>query len=230
LRKALFAILLVGAAFAGGAAMNGPGLERIKAALRARLAPPEPTAPAPDLARAKGPPEDVPAAPLPPLVPSGRTAPPPVASTPRPPDPVLGRAGLAPERPTIAVAPPPPRSEARPIELVGPDPSPSPPGPPKADARTSDPAVAAAMTTASRSEPPARDWADLRRRMRDLGVSRYEIDGEPGGRARFRCLIPLAGRRAVGQQFEGEGDDDFQAAEAALRRVALWKATEMAPP
>ena len=95
-----------------------------------------------------------------------------------------------------------------------------------AEARTADPAVAAA----SRSEPPARDWADLRRRMRGLGISRYEVDGEPGGRARFRCLIPLAGRRAVAQQFEGEGDDDFQAAEAALRRVALWRATEMAPP
>ena len=66
--------------------------------------------------------------------------------------------------------------------------------------------------------------------MRALGISRYEVDGEPGGRVRFRCLIPLAGRRAVGQQFEGEGDDDFQAAEAALRRVALWRATEMAPP
>jgi hypothetical protein len=69
-------------------------------------------------------------------------------------------------------------------------------------------------------------WAAVRRRLRDLGVSRYWVEGEPNGPARFRCVIPLAGQRAVGQQFEGEGDDDLQAAEAALRRVALWRATQ----
>jgi hypothetical protein len=65
--------------------------------------------------------------------------------------------------------------------------------------------------------------------MRALGVARYGIEGEPDGRARFHCIIPLAGRRAVGQQFEADGDDLIQAAEAALRRVALWRATESPP-
>ena len=62
-----------------------------------------------------------------------------------------------------------------------------------------------------------------------MGVSRYWIESEPGGPARFRCLIPLAGNRAVSQHFEAEGDDEFQAADAALRRVALWRATEPRP-
>ena len=76
------------------------------------------------------------------------------------------------------------------------------------------------------TSPSTLDWASLRSRMRELGVSRYWVEGEPNGPARFRCVIPLAGRRAVGQQFEAEGDDDIQAADAALRRVALWRATE----
>jgi hypothetical protein len=87
---------------------------------------------------------------------------------------------------------------------------------------------------ASSSEPgrsqTAGDWSEIRRRMRALGVARYGIEGEPGGRVRFHCVIPLAGRRAVGQQFEAEGDDEFQAAQAALRRVALWRATENTGP
>jgi hypothetical protein len=70
------------------------------------------------------------------------------------------------------------------------------------------------------------DWAALRRKMRALGVARYGIEGEPDGRVRFHCVIPLAGRRAVGQQFEAEGGDEIEAAQTALRRVALWRATE----
>jgi hypothetical protein len=66
--------------------------------------------------------------------------------------------------------------------------------------------------------------------MTALGVSRYGIEGEPNGRVRFHCVIPLAGRRAVAQQFEAEGDDEMQAAEVALRRVALWRATENPGP
>jgi hypothetical protein len=62
--------------------------------------------------------------------------------------------------------------------------------------------------------------------MRALGVSRYGLDGDPGGRVRFHCVIPLAGGRAVGQHFEAEGKDDLEAALACLRRVALWRATE----
>lgn len=77
--------------------------------------------------------------------------------------------------------------------------------------------------TSSSGSPP--DWAALRRKMQSLGVIRYTIEGEPGGRAVFWCLIPLAGRQAVSQRFEGEGDDEFHAAQAAIRRIALWRAT-----
>jgi hypothetical protein len=69
-------------------------------------------------------------------------------------------------------------------------------------------------------------WAEVLRRMRSLGIGRYWIEGEPDGSVLFRCVIPVAGRRAVGQQFEGEGADPVSAAAAALKRVALWKATE----
>jgi hypothetical protein len=70
------------------------------------------------------------------------------------------------------------------------------------------------------------DWAGVRRALRELGVSRYGTEGESNGRVRFQCVIPLAGRRAVGQHFEAEGDDELQAARAVLRRIALWRATE----
>lgn len=76
----------------------------------------------------------------------------------------------------------------------------------------------------------ATGWAEIRRKMSALGVSRYRIEGEPGGRVRFSCIIPLAGRRAVAQHFEAEGDDELQAAETALRRVDLWRATETPGP
>jgi hypothetical protein len=89
------------------------------------------------------------------------------------------------------------------------------------------PKVDPAITKAAHANPaPAGTWADVRRRLRELGASRYWLEGEPGGLARFRCVIPLAGQRAVAQQFEGEGDDDLQAAEIALRRIVLWRATQ----
>ena len=60
-------------------------------------------------------------------------------------------------------------------------------------------------------------------------MTRYTIDGVPGGRVSFSCLIPLAGKQAVTQRFEAEGDDEIQAARAALRRIALWQATAARP-
>jgi hypothetical protein len=65
--------------------------------------------------------------------------------------------------------------------------------------------------------------------MRVLGVSRFTIEGQPGGRVVFSCLIPLAGRQAVAQRFEAEGEDALQAARGALRRVALWRAAQPQP-
>jgi len=93
---------------------------------------------------------------------------------------------------------------------------------------------AAPPPAASSGAPaPARlaagDWGALRRKMQALGVTRYTIEGEPGGRVVFSCLIPLAGRQAISQRFEAEGDDEFQAAQAAIRRISLWRATRQAP-
>jgi hypothetical protein len=75
----------------------------------------------------------------------------------------------------------------------------------------------------------ANQWTLLERKMRTLGVSRFMVEAEPGGRAMFSCLIPLAGRQAIAQRFEAEGDDMFQAAQAAVRRIGLWRATQVLP-
>jgi hypothetical protein len=73
-------------------------------------------------------------------------------------------------------------------------------------------------------------WLILERKMQSLGVSRYTMDGEPGGPVVFSCLIPLAGREAVAQRFEAEGDDLVHAVQAALRRIILWQATQPSLP
>ena len=73
-------------------------------------------------------------------------------------------------------------------------------------------------------------WAILERRMESLGVTQYTMVGTPGGHVVFSCLIPLAGRQAVAQCFEGEGDDIMQAVQTALRRIALWRASQPSPP
>jgi hypothetical protein len=74
------------------------------------------------------------------------------------------------------------------------------------------------------------NWAVLERKMQSLGISHYTMDGEPGNRVVFSCLIPLAGRQAVSQRFEAEGDDMVHAAQAALLRIALWRATQPSSP
>jgi hypothetical protein len=73
-------------------------------------------------------------------------------------------------------------------------------------------------------------WVVLERKMQSFGVARYTIDGEPGGRVVFSCLIPLAGRQAITQRFEAEGDDIIHAAQATLRRIALWRASQPPSP
>jgi hypothetical protein len=74
------------------------------------------------------------------------------------------------------------------------------------------------------------NWAILERKMQSLGVSCYMVEGEPGGRIVFSCLIPVAGRQAVAQRFEAEGDDIIHAAQAAIRRIILWQATQPSSP
>jgi hypothetical protein len=100
------------------------------------------------------------------------------------------------------------------------------------NAPSSDSSLSLASSTPSLKSAPksiageSENWAILERKMQSLGVSRYMMDGEPGSRVVFSCLIPLAGRQAVSQRFEAEGDDMVHATQAALRRIALWRATQ----
>ena len=282
LRKALFAIVLVGASFAGGAVVNGPGLRWAQAMLlsgsesddsetTADAAEPkvEDSSPSNPAARTLLPPlnVDVPAKPLSQarvqvvardVVPGavGAAAATPEPKAPAPPEP------SSPELPPVAKKDDADSSPPKDLALALVDGAPAaempralesptaakdadelkeakPSSVPWADAPGSAPASAvpprppgqpAPNTAAGTFAPSAGAWADLRRKMVSLGVTRYGVEGEPAGRVRFHCLIPLAGRRAVAQQFEADGDDEFQAAEAALRRVMLWRATEEQEP
>jgi hypothetical protein len=279
LRKALLAVALVGASFAGGAAVNGPGLrwalslvggvpdedgsipilddELKKTRLddsdlsvqsdstdpklttrdvkdadaelepdskpkpdAVSLSEPEPKDPLPiTKAQVRSPvpePIDVPA------------PPPPLTSRPEP-DPATVADPSDPERPVPTDLS---STEPAPFSLPNSEPDGATTAQPGEPSRL-DPAVSPAVHQPEPPEPLASpdagngpSWTDLGRRMADMGVSRYLIEGEPGGPARFRCTVPLPGQRAVAQQFEAEGDSALAAAESALKRVALWKATE----
>ena len=279
MRKGFFAIVLVAASFAGGAAVNGPGLRWARDLI---LNTPElisEEAPkvvsGPETGPSEAPPRAFPAAPIPPVVIKADPAkskgqdkgpsesetvpplPPPVAAAPAP---LPASEALPPlDLSVIKVGEsdrPDPEKEIGRKDAPSPSPVPAAPAPlsssgdrvrdaksrdePWADAPGSAPAAAvpprpveapAASASTSIATPGAPDgWAEVRRTMRDLGVARYGIEGEPGGRVRFHCVIPLAGRRAVGQQFEAEADDEIEAARTALRRVALWRATEAPRP
>lgn len=104
-----------------------------------------------------------------------------------------------------------------------------------------DPPSALSAVPSSHSSPPkspsstaeldeADQWVLLERKMASLGVARYVIEGAPSGPVIFSCLIPLAGRQAVAQRFEGEGDDIIHAAQATLRRISLWRAGQSVLP
>jgi hypothetical protein len=69
------------------------------------------------------------------------------------------------------------------------------------------------------------DWERIQGRLKELGVSRYWVEGHTEGPVLFRCLVPMVGGRVVSQHFEAEGDDAIQAAEVVLGRIALWKTT-----
>lgn len=223
MRKVFFALVLVAASFAGGAAINGPGLAWARSLFEK---PARPSGAALALATTPGRPDpaaEIPEAPRPPLeLDAPRLDPPPSQGPPEapaPPEPLappdLGPPGLQ-AKDIHGKAP------SKSVAVAGAPVVPAPPVPtPERPAKT-DRAVAHA---AGPSATPG-EWSGLRKRMASLGVARYWIEGEPGGPCRFRCVIPTAGGQAVGQHFEAEGDDDLHAAEAALRRVALWKATE----
>jgi hypothetical protein len=116
---------------------------------------------------------------------------------------------------------PSPVSEPEPASAPGSQAPPADPKPPSVDPTLQAPAGTPASDDASR-------WGVLRRRMTELGVARYWVEGEPAGTVRFRCVVPVAGQGAVGQMFQAEADDIPAAAEAALRRIALWRAAS--PP
>lgn len=242
-RRMIFALMLIGAAFAGGALINGPGLGWLQRNFAggptiivdpgdsARARPPaEPTPRKFPTAKARSliadlSPDDSRSSPR--SKTSGTTdlA---LAETPLLPEsPATPAAALAPMPPTNPSEqdppiPPLPSDDSKP---TAPEPSPLPrltPSP------KSDPIARLASIERSESSPSGAQpstWADLRRRMKALGVSRYAIEAETEGRARFRCVIPVDGLKAIGHHFEAEGDDELQAAEAALKRITLWKAT-----
>jgi hypothetical protein len=156
------------------------------------------------------------------------------ASAPRDPDVTRAAAPSAPQ-PSPAAPPAPADREARPALLdslasLMPAPAPAPPEglPPLAPAPA--PAPSPSPSSPAPGRPGEDDWATLARKMQGLGISRFTIEGQPGGRVIFSCLIPLAGRQAVAQRFEAEGEDAPQAARAALRRVALWRAAAQPSP
>jgi hypothetical protein len=101
-----------------------------------------------------------------------------------------------------------------------------PPVSPPSPEGSSGPAALPPATAAKPSRNLSDDWNILQQKLRALNVSRFTIEGEPSGRVLFSCLIPLAGRQAVAQRFEAEGDDVIQAVQATLRRIALWRATQ----
>ena len=86
------------------------------------------------------------------------------------------------------------------------------------------PATAPAVTAPPVTAPIG--WPSLRARMKTLGVTKFWVEGSPSGAVTFRCLVPLEVAGTSTRQFEAEGDDEFQAADSALRRVAVWKAAE----
>jgi hypothetical protein len=188
---------------------------------------PEPAPPAdPAVTPAATPPAETPAPPptAPPAAPAATPAP---ANATPPAQPAPAATTPAPATTDWADAP---DSQAPAAAVV--------PGRPAAGEEASAPPPLATPTTAT--EPPASTptpapaepaataeaWTLLSQRMSAAGITRYWVEGEPGGRVRFRCAIPLAGERAVAQQFEAEADDLPAAAQAALNRITLWRATE----
>jgi hypothetical protein len=274
--KVLLSIVLVAAAFAGGAAINGPGLRWVQGkvglisssdeeAVGTAPQDPNPNPLSLPVSIVESPPASAPARMEAPDVATAATAnanastnaPVPEPKAPAPPDlaalnldepPKPGPASEVVPTSVPRLEPPVAKDDAQAARNPAPAPAPASPmalSPPWSDMPGSAPAAAvpprpypranpeteSASSSGPESRPaPAGDWAELRRTMRALGVARYGIEGEPGGKVRFHCLIPLAGRRAVGQQFEAEGTDEIQAAQAALKRVALWRATEGEPP
>ena len=255
IRRALFALMLIGAAFVGGAAINGPGLAWLQRNFAGgpSIIVDSIASVRPDPSGQRSP-KQFPTASKPPLVVEIPKGAPPSTSKPKPKkveaELALNDMPLMPESPSAPASALAPIPSAEPTPINDDDP-PIPPLPQvqvQAKPQAPEPARLPRLATPPKSDPitrlasvdraehpspnptptataPAPGWADLRRRMKALGVSRYTIEGETDGRVRFRCVIPVDGLKAIAHQFEAEGDDESQAAEAALKRITLWKAT-----
>ena len=289
LRKVLLVLALIAASFAGGAAVNGPGLKWIQGLIGDHLHQGDaiptldvddgPTgAVDPQAVANPGPaakvaveeagvqPTEIPAAPAP-LLGSGlsrevrpaksqsSTAPQPPAALPlplvkAPPTDPPAEPSPLPDPPQIA-----PKETEKAEEFAKPATAltgwEDAPGSTPATAvlprvrlvkdrgPTTDPAVANTGAPGP-SDPPPLDgplpsspavavpagWSSLRARMKTLGVTKFWVEGSPAGAATFRCVAALDKAGASPRQFEAEGDDEFQAADSALRRVAVWRAAE----
>ncbi|MDG3007646.1 hypothetical protein [Paludisphaera mucosa] len=274
MRQVLLVIVLVGAAFGGGALVSGPGFRWAQEHLldymglkdggeidSLDLTPP-PGAANPTAAKAASEPlvgaaavaarsaetpkpaEPPPPAPAPapkvtePFVdaPAAQASPAPVPAKAEPPA-LLGALTSVLSPPTAPAPGAAPAGSTRPpADTPAPTPAPVPAPVPAPAPAPLDPGVATSGLPTLEAAPtrpasgPGGDWAEIRRKLTTAGVVRYTIEGEPGGRVVFACLIPLAGKQAVSQRFEAEGADEFQAAQAVLKRINLWRASHAAAP
>lgn len=232
MRKALWALGLLAASFAGGAVLNGPGVRWARSIVHGRNGGADPIPILDDELRRSGaglPPlakADTPSPPEPDEPPTGHGVAPTLPPTriveappsPTAPEPQKMKAWVdAPGSAPATRQEPPARLDAGVVPAGIPELATSPPEP------LEEPAMPAAKPAPSKA---AGGWEAIKKSMRDLGVTRYWVEGTAEGRSTFRCIVPIAGKRAVAQQFEAEADDPMAAAESALRRVALWQAAE----
>jgi len=78
------------------------------------------------------------------------------------------------------------------------------------------------------SQSGANDWAILWEELQAQGVTRFKAESDANQRVTFSCLIPIAGRQAVSQQFEANDISLLKAAQTTLKRILLWKAAHEA--
>ncbi len=247
MRHLFLVILLIGAAFLGGAFVNGPGLQWVQARLMKSLGLGEsneiasvqlkasPANPSPSTPQA-------PIAPAPSIVGEAVATAATLASV-KSPAGLMDTAQVSPprsiqtpgfdRRKPLSVAPVKGADdrEIRPASLKGtrdsvadikleePDQGPLPPLQPVHP----EPATAGTKLPPASSLARSTEWAEILHKLKSLGVTRYRVDGDLAGRVLFSCVVPIAGRQAVSQQFEAEDDDLLSAAQAAVRRVTLWK-------
>ena len=254
MRRALLAVVLIAASFGGGAFVNGPGLRWAQTTLMAKFGiegdEDAPSQTPPSIAEA----DDTPTGSIPPLtkepsVISDSSRATKTAEKPEKPSRYVDSKIPKPKKPRDAAAtedrsrqsaalkpadPPSPLPSPLDIEENEPDTSisltalgDSPKPLALNDAKINDvpPADPAATPDETTIPVSPTSWSEVRRALKSLGVSRYGTEGNTTGRVRFYCLIPLAGRKAVGQHFEAEGDDELEAAQATIRRIGLWRAT-----